>query len=199
MERIKQRVRSLIFALGVLPALIATPVVGQEPDAVQWMDSWMFGTRYPEGEMHVGRFKDPVYYLLKPIAWKPNDKASKLPPVLVPAGFITDFASIPRIFWSALRPDGEYAYAAIIHDYLYWEQRVSRETADNIFREVLKDFNVDTITTLAIYNAVRVGGGSAWRDIAKAKAKGERRILRALPTDPRISWAEWRKRPDVLR
>ncbi|ECG8634089.1 DUF1353 domain-containing protein, partial [Salmonella enterica subsp. salamae] len=37
----------------------------------------------------------------------------------VPAGFVTDLATIPRIFWSLMPPDGKYAKAAIIHDYLY--------------------------------------------------------------------------------
>ncbi len=37
----------------------------------------------------------------------------------VPAGFVTDLASVPRIFWTLLPPDGKYAKAAIIHDYLY--------------------------------------------------------------------------------
>ncbi|WP_139385602.1 DUF1353 domain-containing protein, partial [Salmonella enterica] len=37
----------------------------------------------------------------------------------VPAGFVTDFASVPRIFWTILPSDGKYAKAAIIYDYLY--------------------------------------------------------------------------------
>ena len=48
----------------------------------------------------------------------------------MPTGFVTDFASIPPIFYSVLRPDGEYAYAAVIHDYLYWTQTRPREDAD---------------------------------------------------------------------
>lgn len=39
--------------------------------------------------------------------------------ISVPAGFVTDLATIPRIFWTLLPPDGKYAKAAIIHDYLY--------------------------------------------------------------------------------
>ncbi|MDI5166053.1 DUF1353 domain-containing protein, partial [Salmonella enterica subsp. enterica serovar Montevideo] len=31
----------------------------------------------------------------------------------VPVGFVTDLATVPRIFWSLLPPDGEYAKAAI--------------------------------------------------------------------------------------
>jgi hypothetical protein len=39
--------------------------------------------------------------------------------IRVPAGFITDFASIPRAFWSFMIPTGRYGKAAVIHDYLY--------------------------------------------------------------------------------
>ncbi|EOD5071623.1 TPA: DUF1353 domain-containing protein [Salmonella enterica subsp. enterica serovar Enteritidis] len=38
--------------------------------------------------------------------------------ISVPAGFVTDLATVPRIFWTLLPPDGKYTKAAIIHDYL---------------------------------------------------------------------------------
>ncbi|EAA2596645.1 hypothetical protein DNM18_25345, partial [Salmonella enterica subsp. enterica] len=39
----------------------------------------------------------------------------------VPKGFITDHATIPRIFWILLPPDGRYAKAAIIHEIASWD------------------------------------------------------------------------------
>lgn len=41
--------------------------------------------------------------------------------IIVPAGFITDFASIPRVFWSipGFSPSGPLAVAAILHDFAY--------------------------------------------------------------------------------
>lgn len=39
--------------------------------------------------------------------------------IRVPAGFITDFASIPRVFWTLWPPTGDYGKAAVVHDYLY--------------------------------------------------------------------------------
>src|SRR5216683_4111198 len=70
----------------------------------EWMEQWMSGSRLPQGALHVGRFKDPIYFLIQPIAWKPNpDQAASFQAVEVPIGFVTDFASIPRIFWSLLR------------------------------------------------------------------------------------------------
>lgn len=39
--------------------------------------------------------------------------------IRVPEGFITDFASIPRVFWTCWPPTGMYGKAAVVHDYLY--------------------------------------------------------------------------------
>src|SRR2546426_7470924 len=50
--------------------------------------------------------------------------------IVVPAGFVTDFASTPRAIWAVLPPSGRYQLAAIVHDFLYWDQSCSREQAD---------------------------------------------------------------------
>ena len=42
--------------------------------------------------------------------------------ITVPAGFITDFASSPRIFWPIVSPWGKWGKAAIVHDLLYQRQ-----------------------------------------------------------------------------
>jgi hypothetical protein len=145
------------------------------------------------------RFADPIYIVTKTIGWAPTPaQRANYKGVTVPVGFVTDFASIPRVFWSALRPDGEYGYAAIIHDFLYWEQPVSRETADDIFRFAMEDFNVDGLSLRGIHGAVRAGGESAWTGNARLKAAGEKRILKRFPEDPRVRWADWKKRPDVF-
>ena len=36
--------------------------------------------------------------------------------IVVPVGFVTDFASVPRAFWSLYPPTGPWAPAAIVHD-----------------------------------------------------------------------------------
>lgn len=38
--------------------------------------------------------------------------------VEVPAGFVTDGASVPRAFWALLPVWGRYSRAAVVHDYL---------------------------------------------------------------------------------
>src|SRR5262249_26219157 len=118
--------------------------------------------------------------------------------VNVPIGFVTDFASIPRIFWSLLRPDGRYTHPAIVHDYLYWTQTTSREDADEIFRIMMEDFSIGTVIITTIHSAVRLAGGMAWDSNAKLRAGGEKRILKRFPEDPRTTWEDWKRRPDVF-
>jgi len=175
--------------------------------ADRWMRAWIEPTRAadpaaikaPNGVLHLGRFADPVYYLISVIGWDPEPaQATTYQPVRVPIGFVTDFASIPRAFWSLLRPDGTYSYAAVIHDFLYWEQYLSREASDAIFKLCMEDFKIDATVVSAVHAGVRLGGGSAWADNAQRKAAGERRVIRRFPTDPRTSWADWKLVADVF-
>ncbi len=163
-----------------------------------WMNEWMSISKAPGGMLRISRFREPIYFLTASISWTPNPGQERYKAVTVPPGFVTDFASIPRIFWSALRPDGEYAYAAVVHDYLYWTQTRSRDEADDIFKMAMEDFDVGTLTVGAIYNAVRLGGKVAWNGNAKKKTQGEKRILIRFPQDPRMTWEDWKQRPGVF-
>ena len=132
-----------------------------------------------------------MYALTKPIGWKPEGElAGRLKPVEVPKGFVTDLTSIPRVFYSALRPDGEYAHAAVVHDYLYWQQETTREVADETLRQHMIDLKIDSRVVWIIYTAVRRFGESAWKTNGELKTKGEKRLLKTLPTEPGITWVE---------
>jgi len=146
----------------------------------------------PKGQLIVGRFADRMYYTAALMGWTPSnaDQMRSYAPVVVPIGFVTDFASIPRVLWSLLPSDGPYVYAAVVHDYLYWEQHLSRETSDNIFRFLMQDFELDVATLSIIYGGVRVGGWAAWDENSRRKPDGEKRILRRPPDDPRTRWAD---------
>jgi Protein of unknown function (DUF1353) len=163
-----------------------------------WMDQWIKNDKKPIGALHVSRFADPIYFLIRPIKWTPNPGQEAFQPVTVPVGFVTDFASIPRVFWSLLRPDGKYTYPAIVHDYLYWTQTRPKGEADEILKFGMEDFAVEAISSATIYDAVRLFGGIAWKDNAQLKANGERRILKRFPDDPTTTWGQWKKRPDVF-
>jgi len=170
----------------------------QDVSIETWMNDWMSGMKAVGGMLNVSRFREPIYFLTAPISWTPNPGQERYGAVTVPPGFVTDFASIPRVFWSLLRPDGEYAYAAVVHDYLYWMQTRSREEADHIFKMAMEEFDVGSAKVGTIYNAVRLGGEVAWTSNAKKKARGEKRILTRFPQDPRTRWEDWKQRPGVF-
>jgi hypothetical protein len=171
----------------------------QSESMAEWMDAWTgVRAREPNGGLFVFRFKDPMWALLKPISWEPNPGQKKFNRVDVPAGFVTDFASIPRAFYTLLRPDGEYSYAAVFHDYLYWTQARSKDESDEIFRLAMLDFNIDGTTVTAIYEAVHLFGQTAWDENTRLKKAGELRILAKFPDDPHTTWEEWKRVPDVF-
>jgi hypothetical protein len=90
--------------------------------------------------------------------------------VVVPAGFVTDFASIPRALWAILPPVGRYGLAAVIHDRLYRLGVTSRGDADRVLLEAMQVCGVSWIVRRLIYVGVRMGGASAWAGSASSKS-----------------------------
>ena len=115
----------------------------------------------------------------------------------VPAGFVTDFASIPRPLWTLASPHGFYSRASIIHDFLYWDQRCTREQADGIMLIAMQESAVGFAERQAIYAGVRAGGQSSWDGNASARAQG---MLRTVPAQfinqvqPLDTWPDFRAR-----
>jgi hypothetical protein len=77
--------------------------------------------------------------------------------ISVPAGFITDLATTPRIFWSIWPPEGDYAKGAVIHDYLYYI-KAPRDMADRTYYKIMKDDNVNIATRVIFYRMLRAFG-----------------------------------------
>ena len=115
--------------------------------------------------------------------------------ITVPAGFVADFASIPRFLWSELSPVGEHARAAIVHDYLYWFQPCEREEADNLLMIAMREAGVPDLQRGAVYAGVRVGSADAWNANRVARDRGDLRIVptQVEPT-AQESWSDFRAR-----
>src|SRR6187431_3078376 len=54
---------------------------------------------------------------------------------IVPEGFVTDLASVPRIPLAFLLTGGTADEAAVVHDFIYSRAIVPRELADAVFKE----------------------------------------------------------------
>ena len=103
--------------------------------------------------------------------------------IYIPAGFYTDFASVPRGLWNILPPIGRYGRAAVLHDYLYQRRLIwtvegparfcTRGEADSIFRQVMGDEGINVMTRWMMYSALRTAGWAAWRGARKRERKSE--------------------------
>lgn len=103
--------------------------------------------------------------------------------VVVPEGYVTDFASIPGFAHWIVSPFGRHAEAAVIHDWLYTlgdpGDEKGRKLADRTFRRALKLVGVDWLRRSIMYRAVRWGGKSGYglttdydfRDLVELKAR----------------------------
>jgi hypothetical protein len=114
--------------------------------------------------------------------------------IVVPLGFVTDFASTPRALWAVLPPFGTYQLAAVVHDFLYWDQACSREQADALLRVAMFESKVEPAKRDIIWQAVRRFGQSAWDQNAAEKAAGSPRIVPVADLDipPLATWSEYR-------
>lgn len=101
--------------------------------------------------------------------------------VTVPAGFMTDFASIPFMFrWWQTGSTGPQRIASYFHDYMYAEQVGGKREADRVFREVMqaarpaggkvRNFR-SYLKRNIMWAALRVGGIFAWRSNGKNLAE----------------------------
>lgn len=78
--------------------------------------------------------------------------------IVVPEGFTTDFASVPRLP-IAYALFGDIAHApAVIHDYLYSETDRDRAECDAIFLEAMQVAGISWWKRRAMWLAVRAAG-----------------------------------------
>lgn len=115
--------------------------------------------------------------------------------IIIPRGFVSDGASVPRIAWTlvGLTPDGLIRAAALLHDFLYrhhgklpqeslyedhrdgsgWRDisqlaLYSRKDADRMFCRVMREAGMDSTKRWLAFWAVRIFGWSIWRRNARS-------------------------------
>jgi phosphate/sulfate permease len=114
------------------------------------------------------------YVTSKPLVYEVLDTKKT---IVVPKGFVTDLASVPFYFWAVLPRDGVYMLPAIIHDYLYWDQRCGRSEADDVLFLAMKEYEIDAARRWIIYLGVRLGGSFSWRTNRGLKHEGQTRYV----------------------
>jgi hypothetical protein len=108
------------------------------PAELRMLDNYQWELITPF-EFHVGAF--------------PSDTV-----IRIPAGTVTDLASVPRLLWAIFPPHGRYAKAAIVHDYLYEQGIGCKAYADQVFLEAMEVLSVPKWRRILMYWAVRLFG-----------------------------------------
>jgi hypothetical protein len=97
-----------------------------------------------------------TWRLVEPLGYAGRDET-----FTVPAGFTTDFASVPQALTWLVPRYGRYTKAAILHDYLWGECRAGRfgwADADGILRRTMRELDVPFLRRWLMWGAVRLAG-----------------------------------------
>ena len=85
--------------------------------------------------------------------------------ITVEPGFLTDYASVPRVPVAYLLFGDTSHRAAVLHDWLYHHHEVCDEqTANRVLLEASKVEGIPAWRRLGIYLGVKIGGESSWEE-----------------------------------
>ena len=97
-------------------------------------------------DVQVQPLREKKYKLLQPITYKD---------VTVPAGYRTNGADVPRVFWSFCPPNtSDILPAVIVHDYLCYLEAYKK--ADDYFEEILILLKIRPWKVKILVHSVRI-------------------------------------------
>jgi hypothetical protein len=102
---------------------------------------------------------DGQWIVTAPLIYQ-SDVANRI--IVVPAGFKTDLASVPRLPVVFLLTGDTSREAACVHDFLYSTHIVDREMADAVLREASAVTGVPAWRRGLMWAGVRLFGGAHW-------------------------------------
>jgi hypothetical protein len=124
----------------------------------------------------VRRASDELWEVVAPLVYHGNRDT-----FVVPAGFLTDFASVPRVVVWLFPRYGRYTLAAVLHDWLTTvglsTGAIGSRDADGIFRRVMAELHVPPVRRWLMWAGVRWGAlrypqrrAGWWRDAPRVFA-----------------------------
>lgn len=128
-----------------------------------WFDGESIDRRYP-GDRFLRVVREPYS-----IFWEDDFGVQSLE---VPARFITDLASVPRLLWSIIPPwDNFIRDAAICHDRAYESNQISRALADSLLYYGMLRLGASHVHAYMVWLGVRLGGRSSYRSGKERQAQ----------------------------
>lgn len=134
----------------------------------------------PLGDARTWILRDGFYYEYRDVGEGTDYRID------VPPRFMTDYASTPRFLWWFVKPWGNHGMAAVIHDWLYWEQKLpgrdlDRGLADEIFLRCMVDSGVNPRKARLMHLAVKWFARGAWNGNQRKKNAGWHRVALRWP------------------
>jgi hypothetical protein len=107
-------------------------------------------------KVHNVDLKDRPFEVIEPIVFVSESGRT----IIVPEGYRSDFASIPRVFHRIINPVGRHGKATIVHDWLCDESphSCSSTEAAEIFGEAMTALGVSSTRRKIMVRAVKMGG-----------------------------------------
>lgn len=100
--------------------------------------------------------------------------------IVIPAGFTTDLASVPRLAWPIISPFGVLLIPGLIHDFAYrynylwavdengmlfkYDVGIGKEFWDELFKTVGNEVNKIPYINEIAYLSLKWFGGKAWKE-----------------------------------
>jgi hypothetical protein len=100
----------------------------------------------------VARESDDTWRLMSTLVYRGKEDTFVVAP-----GFVTDFASVPRIAVWLIPRFGRYTRAAIVHDWLCQRMPVDPVDVDGIFRRIMREEGVPPVKRWLMWVGVRWG------------------------------------------
>ena len=94
------------------------------------------------------------------------------PGIVVPKGFLTNGASVPKYIRGIISPTGNLFRAAVVHDYLYATHQLSRRKSDRVFKKIVYDDTQNRLLAYTSYLGIRAVGSSFWNADTKPVLSG---------------------------
>jgi hypothetical protein len=172
-ERYHGRHEAALYAFNNLSGEYVRQLLGDHLDCVQRIEDGITDM-FPDGNPDIRQIGDDglTYRLMRD--WRVRYAGRE---IVIPAGFESDWASVPRWLWWIIPPH-QYPAASLLHDFLYASEYLKRDWCDRAFRHALLERGASNAYADVCFVAVRSCGWWVWMRHDPAAVLELRRIAK---------------------